>query len=261
MSPATARFDVRRYGGQAQTHWHPHHQIVLPLRGVLEMEIDGRADRVADDRAAVIPAGQSHSYAGLRDNAFLVMDLPDADDRDVEGHARLWDAARAAPFVGIDGTLGRFCSFLAAECETYGFTMPQARQAGGLLLGALARRMGLDAEPLAKPLAQAVAFIDAHLGDPITVDDVARAAGLSVSRVHALFRARFAQSPKRFIAARRMQRAADLLEAGDLTIVEIALRTGYGDQSAFTRAFQRVYDCSPAAHRRAVMQEKRHKGR
>jgi quercetin dioxygenase-like cupin family protein len=49
-------------------HAHGFDQIVLPRRGVLEMEIDGKGGRVDPGRAAVVPPGVSHAFAASGEN-------------------------------------------------------------------------------------------------------------------------------------------------------------------------------------------------
>ena len=44
----STRFDVRRYGRDVERHSHDHHQIVLPMQGVLDMEIGGAGGAAID---------------------------------------------------------------------------------------------------------------------------------------------------------------------------------------------------------------------
>jgi AraC-like DNA-binding protein len=247
MKAHSTRIEIRRYGGEAERHSHGHHQIVLPVHGVLDMEIAGLADRVSATRAAVIPAGRCHGFAGSRDNSFLVVDIPNRR----AGRARegFWHAAGEKPFVEVDSSLEGFCGFLAEELRHGGFDGLRSTLAEELLVGALGRGLGIAREVLPAALARAVGFIDARYRDPITVAEVAAASGSSESRLHALFKQRLQVSPKRYIAGRRMKQAALLLEQDGLAIAEIALQVGYGDQSAFTRAFKREFGVAPARYR------------
>ena len=247
------RFDVRRYGRDVEQHSHDHHQIVLPMQGVLEMEIGGAEGTVTNGRAAVIPSGRLHGFAGSPDNAFLIVDLPPAvEDQD---KLALWSAVDEAPFVAFAPWLQGFCGFIAGRSETGGFQGEQAEVAGRFVVEALTEGLGQQAPPLARPLARALGFIERHHCAPITVASVADAAGLSESRLHAAFQAQFDVSPKRYIARERLRSAARLLETTPLPIAEIALRVGYGDQSAFTRAFRREMGRSPGDYRRAQQEQ------
>lgn len=249
----STRFDVRRYGRDVERHSHDHHQIVLPMQGVLDMEIGGAGGAVTSGRAAAVPAGRLHGFAGSRDNAFLIVDLPSAvqDENDLA----LWSAAEDSPFVAFDPWLQGFCGFIAARSENGGFEGEQAEVAGRFVVEALTEGLGRRAEPLARPLARALSFIDRHHCAPITVASVAAAAGLSESRLHALFQTQLRLSPKRYIARQRLRSAARLLETTRLPIAEIALRVGYGDQSAFSRAFRREMGRSPGDYRRALREQ------
>ena len=249
MPLRSTRFDVRRYGADTERHVHDHHQLVLPLSGVLEMDVGGTQDAVAGRQAAAIPAGRPHGFAGSRDNAFLIVDIP-AGTGDA-GHEPFWTAVAERPFVGFDPALQGFCDFIAGQVPRLGFQGLRAEVAGGLVIESLSEGLGLAPSTLSRPLARALEFIETRYAEPITVAAIARHAGLSESRLHAQFKTRFGLSPARAVARLRLRRAAALLAGTALPMAEIALRVGYGDQSAFARAFQRAMNETPGDYRRA----------
>ncbi len=255
MTTKTTRFALRRYSGKAQVHAHDHHQLVLPLPGILkgavmEMEVEGQESAVTERQGAVISAGQRHSFAVAGDEPFLIVDLPAIGT--AGGDEPFWREVRARPFLELDAAFMGFCEILAGQVGAVGFHGLRAEVAGGFVLDALARNLGLErAEALSPVLRRARAFMAAHLCEPLTLEAVARAAGISESRLQALFKEQLGLSPKRYLARERLGRAALLLEESRLSIAEIAFRVGYGDQSAFTRAFQRKWGQPPADYRRA----------
>ena len=260
MEQAAVSFDIRRYSRHAEAHSHAHHQIVLPIQGRLDMELCGRGGAVTAAQAAVIATGEQHSFAGSADSSFLIVDVAQDQMSGPQFGRALWDFTAPRPFVALDGPLRGLCAFLAAEVENQGLQGPQSAMAGDMLLGALARRLGLPTDPMEPALARAIAIMRAQLHAPLPLEAVARKAGLSTSRLHALFRSRLGTSPQRYLAGLRMAQAARLLAGSRLPIAEIALSIGYGDQSAFSRAFRREFGKPPAAYRLAVQErETRHK--
>ena len=65
---------LRSYAQQTLRHSHAHHQIVLPVAGVLEMEVAGKGGQVAGCQAALIGAGRDHSCEASGVNSFVVLD-------------------------------------------------------------------------------------------------------------------------------------------------------------------------------------------
>ena len=95
---APAQRSFRRYGQDAPPHVHAFDQIVLPRRGVLEMEIDGRGGRVDPGRAAIVGPGARHAFAACGDNLFVVADIGPAL---MEPFERL----RERPFAPVNGAV------------------------------------------------------------------------------------------------------------------------------------------------------------
>lgn len=246
MGLQATRFEVRQYDPLATFHAHDHHQIVLPIQGTLAMVVDDREGAVSDLHAAAIPAGQEHGFAGSSDNAFLVVDIP-ADT----GENALWSGTGDMPFVRFDESLRGFCETVMRDSRVLNGPGVRAQVAGAILVEALERAIGLSPETGVGSLAKAVALIESRFADPLSVQAIAREAGVSESRLYALFEERFHTSPQRFVVQRRMERAGLYLTESRLSLAEIAHRVGYGDQSAFSRAFRRVWGETPAAYRRA----------
>jgi AraC-like DNA-binding protein len=124
------------------------------------------------------------------------------------------------------------------------------------LLAAALAESGADVQAPDAVL-KAMAFIRRAYARPIGNRDVARAAGISTSRLQALFQQWLGQTPGRTLSEIRLDCAKDRLAGSAEPIVEIALGVGFSEQSAFTRAFRRRYGESPAAYRRRL--EFRHK--
>lgn len=251
MNKTPTRFQIKRYNGGVETHSHGHHQIVFPLQGVMEMDVEGHADRVTHSCAAVINEGALHCFAASPENAFLIVDFNgDGADADGPDGRNLWNDRLGKPFLSLDPALNQLCAFFSSEIRNGRLQGVQAVIAGDLLLAALEQRLGIEYDPLSHGLAAALSFIEAHCHQDITVGQVAQFAGLSVSHFHALFRKQFGQSPKHYIMRRRLQKAASILEQTDRPLAHIALDMGYGDQSAFSRAFHRHLGQTPARWRK-----------
>jgi AraC family transcriptional regulator len=104
-------------------------------------------------------------------------------------------------------------------------------------------------------LARVLRHVEDRLAEPIEVADLAGVAGLSQAHFARVFARATGDTPHRFVMKRRVCRARDLLSAGEATLAEVAVRSGFGNQSHMSTAFAREVGLSPARYRAAFRAE------
>jgi len=103
--------------------------------------------------------------------------------------------------------------------------------------------------PHVRHLLRAKDLADARYREPLGVDDLARAAGLSRAHFSREFRRAFGESPHAYLLTRRLERAASLLRTTDRSVAEICFAVGLQSVGSFTSSFTRTYGVSPTAYR------------
>jgi AraC-like DNA-binding protein len=103
--------------------------------------------------------------------------------------------------------------------------------------------------PPARYLLRAKDFVDARYAEPITVDDLAAAAGLSRAHFSRMFKRTFGESPRDYLQSRRLERAAALLRYTDRSVADICAMVGLHSVGSFTTSFAQVYGTPPGAYR------------
>src|SRR5207302_3508163 len=103
--------------------------------------------------------------------------------------------------------------------------------------------------PPARHLLRAKDLADARYFEPLGVDDLARAAGLSRAHFSREFRRAFGESPHAYLLTRRLERAAALLRATDRSVADICFSVGLQSVGSFTTSFTRAFGVSPKAYR------------
>ena len=106
--------------------------------------------------------------------------------------------------------------------------------------------------PPARHLLRAKDLADARYFEPLDVDDLAGAAGLSRAHFSREFRRAFGESPHAYLLTRRLERAAALLRTTDHSVAEICFSVGLQSVGSFTTSFTRTYGASPTAYRADV---------
>ncbi len=99
-------------------------------------------------------------------------------------------------------------------------------------------------------LASAMRFLRAHAFEPIGVEEIARAAGMSRSLLERRFRPAFGDSPWNFVLRLRVDAARNLLINTPLPFADIAERTGFGTAEHLSAMFQRLTAQTPGQIRR-----------
>src|SRR5205809_2864026 len=103
--------------------------------------------------------------------------------------------------------------------------------------------------PTARHLLRARDLADARYFEPLDVDDLAHAAGLSRAHFSRQFRRAFGESPHAYLLTRRLERAAALLRTTDRSVADICLSVGLQSLGSFTTSFTRTYGVAPATFR------------
>src|SRR5207247_7633961 len=107
----------------------------------------------------------------------------------------------------------------------------------------------MDFVPPARHLLRARDLADARYVDPLDVDELAGAAGLSRAHFSREFRRAFGESPHAYLLTRRLERAAALLRTTDQSVADICCSVGLQSVGSFTTSFTRTYGVSPTAYR------------
>jgi AraC-like DNA-binding protein len=97
---------------------------------------------------------------------------------------------------------------------------------------------------------RALELLDQDLSKYWTVEQLARAVGLSRPVFARQFVRMLQLSPMRYLARRRLQLAAELLRNTDASLAEIATHVGYRSEFAFGRAFKQQHGLAPGTFRR-----------
>ena len=100
-----------------------------------------------------------------------------------------------------------------------------------------------------------VEYVDAHLGEPISLSDLGAASGLSRNYFAAQFRVATGLRPHEFLLRRRIERAQKMLVETNAPLAEIALSIGFRTQSHFSTVFKRLVGWSPYRWRDANKRE------
>ncbi|MFJ9124870.1 GlxA family transcriptional regulator [Streptomyces sp. NPDC102340] len=91
--------------------------------------------------------------------------------------------------------------------------------------------------------------ITRHLGEPLTVADLAGHAHVSERQLTRIFKSELGTTPSAYVESARVERARQRLESSDDTLDRIATTCGFGTTDTLVRAFRRQLDTTPTAYR------------
>lgn len=192
-----------------------------------------------EDRFDWRHAGRAQ-FLFLRDEQFALV-LGHAPRR-LAFRGRLDDAASRLPGLLLDALMADLAH-----------GSPAGPAVGESVIAALIAHVAGAPEPAAAALAprgrqRALDLIEAHFARPLSLEELARAAGLSVRQFTRAFRATLGCSPHQYILRRRVDHAKRLIGEGH-ELADVAQRCGFADQSQLTRTFVRCTGLTPGRFR------------
>ncbi|WP_194816090.1 helix-turn-helix domain-containing protein [Nocardia sp. XZ_19_385] len=107
---------------------------------------------------------------------------------------------------------------------------------------------GLPALYLLPHLRRARDLADRNYAEPLDLDELASAAGISKFHFLRAFTAVYGKTPAVYLAERRIERAQDLLRATNLTVTEICMLVGYSSLGSFSSKFRQLVGVSPSEY-------------
>ena len=96
-------------------------------------------------------------------------------------------------------------------------------------------------------------YIQSRLDQTISVDDLARQAGMSPSHFSRVFKDTLGSTPMQYVLAYRIEQAASMMQEANRPLGDIALACGFADQAHFTRSFKQVTGKTPRQYRASLV--------
>jgi AraC family transcriptional regulator len=112
-------------------------------------------------------------------------------------------------------------------------------------------RGGLTAARLRRVTELVHSRMDSDLG----LEEMAGAAGLSVTHFSQMFRESTGQSPHQFVLRRRVERAKEMLRAAEMRVLDVAVACGFKSQQHFARVFRNLCGASPTEYRQEFVHQ------
>lgn len=224
---------IRSYSTKPTQHSHSYHQLVLPLRGVINICVGNFNGKVAPGECVVVKANEQHLFTADSQARFIVADMNKLPSNIIN----------SAPLVfAINTSLKSYLTFIAhqlehqinRQLEQAMFDMFYLLLAEQPLLPKLDSRIG-----------SAIAFIEKNIAEQIQIKQLAKLAFLSETQFKKLFKQQTNMTAMKYVTKLRMEKAQALLSHTDYPLQIIGEKVGYKELSTFSRKFSQYFGLSP----------------
>lgn len=192
-------------------------------------------------------------HAGLTDIA-----VPILWNGEILGYTILGQIRSRRPFCEIAGLL-KSLDVDQVQMEQYYDAMPvlDYEKVQSILTLATAfsqyifleHTFSVEANPV---LEDACAFLETHLQEHISMEDVVQHAKTSKSTLYKSFQQRYNETPGMYLNRLRIQKSTQMLAFTEDSLDEISERVGFSSVSYFSKMFKKMQGISPAAYRKQV---------
>jgi AraC-like DNA-binding protein len=224
---------LRAYSPAICSHEHDFHQIVLPLQGVIEINVNGVDGVVGVGQTVIVQKGIEHSFQAVERSRFLVADLDDLPE-----NARLY----ASPFASISSSMQTYCSFVDIQLQ---HEINTELEKSMLTLFKQLLTTQEFVPKIDNRISRVLAYIENNIGEECSLEKLSSKANLSTSHFKAEFKRQMGKSSGEYLMVQRMEKARALLTHTDIPIQLIAEQVGYTSQSAFSRRFSSYFGEPP----------------
>jgi AraC-like DNA-binding protein len=242
-------------GGEEAGVPRPGHKAAAPVsRRMAAGETpapDWHSEPVGPGTLVLLPAGVAHHYRADADQPWSLYWVHFAGPAAPAFLAPLLPGRPAAACqVGL-GLVPDFQGLLALTKE--GFVLPPLLHAANLLRALLSHAALLAPRHQARrgrfDVWAVQAYMQAHLDEPLTLDQLADAFGFERFHFAKTYRRLTGRAPLTHFLHLKMERAARLLDGGELRVGDVARVLGYEDAHYFSRQFRRLMGVAPSEYR------------
>ena len=257
-----------KHHGKVSLHSHEFFELVFIEQGVALHSHEGNTQILTTGDVFIILPGEVHSYISAKNaslyNCLFTAKAMAGQEREIGAmqglswllhgrtgfarvHAGLAESQELMLYLEkmIWERLNRTVGWeLKLKSLFYGLLVAYARLYGNSTLS------GEGANANFKHIFEAVAFIETSYRNDVSLDDVAKAAGLSTGYLSKQFKTVLGSTPAEYARNFRMAKAAELLRNENNTVAHVAEVLGFSDISLFSRQFKQVTGISPTGFRK-----------
>ncbi len=240
-------FTDQRENAFCLPHVHSHIEFIFVLEGEQELNIDGTDYLLAPNTAAVVMPYQIHHYAPRYHSTTFIIACP---PEYISEYGQLFSGkVFAKPCISFGATTRSMIAEIAGQ-ETNDFFKSKAL-VYCILSEFLQKSTLISNEYFAYDVYRsAIVYISEHYMEPITREQVALHANVTVTHLSRVLNSRGNASFSDIVNSLRIFKARLLLEQTKKPITQIAYETGYGSIRNFNRIFQKYFGCNPTDMRR-----------
>ena len=229
---------IRSYSTKPATHSHPFNQLVLPLRGVINIRVGDFNGKVAPGECVVVKTDAEHLFTADVQARFVVADMQKLPEN-INSSQRI--------VFAISHSLSIYLAFIESQLENkINEKVEQSMFEMFILL--------LQDQPLLAKIddriGTAISFIEKNMMQQLKIKNLAELACLSETQFKKLFKQETNTSVMKYVTKLRMEKAQALLTHTDYPLPIIGEKVGYQEPSAFSRKFSQYFGFSPNKFKR-----------
>lgn len=248
----------------AECHWHRDFEFLWTEEGAICYFVNGRHVRLNPGEGIFVNSDRLHyGYSPERSECryrFVVAD-PSVLMQNAHVAAKILAMEKGQDYLVLHPHVEKEAGILSALKEMYHIEILHEEGYELALLGTFSRLLGSLAALLHPPgvqlserdqqtVKEMVAFIHSHMGEKISLEEIASSGAVCQSKCCQLFRTYIGQSPGKYLQRVRIARSVELLKREEKSITDIALECGFGSSSYFVASFRQVTGTTPLAFRK-----------
>lgn len=251
-------------------HFHFEHELLLVLSGELVVTVEGNSHLLQKGDIAVVGKSQPHMLHSDKENQLLVLqfnlDIMDLCFPQLETFQQFNTIIHRDPQCKLWQAVEYNLLVIAAYHGSHNpYRHLASLRAITSIILAIVQHFQLSAGPAPKPyipeltderLKRIHRWISDHYRQDISLQQLAELEGVSTGYLSHFIRQNLGCTFTQFVTKLRTAQAAHLLEATDLSVLDVLLNSGFSDYRYMHKAFLKSFNCTPKEYRAAAKAQK-----